>query len=45
MAIAKVFRSGNSQTVRLPKQYRFNAKELEIFRCGDEIVPREKPVQ
>ncbi len=42
MAIAKVFRSGNSQTVRLPKQYRFNAKELEIFRCGDEIVPREK---
>jgi antitoxin VapB len=42
MATAKVFRSGNSQAVRLPKQYRFNAKEVEIFRRGDEIVLREK---
>jgi antitoxin VapB len=42
MATAKVFRSGNSQAVRLPKQYRFNAKEVEIFRRRDEIVLREK---
>jgi antitoxin VapB len=43
MAIAKVFQSGNSQAVRLPKQFRFMSDEVEIFRRGDEIVLREKP--
>jgi antitoxin VapB len=43
MAIAKVFQSGNSQAVRLPKQFRFTSDEVEIFRRGDEIVLREKP--
>jgi antitoxin VapB len=43
MAIAKVFRSGNSQAVRLPKQFRLISDEVEIFRRGDEIVLREKP--
>jgi len=42
MPTAKVFRSGNSQAVRLPKQFRVNTKEVEIFRRGDEIVLREK---
>jgi len=42
MATARVFRSGNSQAVRLPKQFRFSGKEVEIFRRGDEIVLREK---
>ena len=42
MLTAKVFRSGNSQAVRLPKQYRLKAKKVEIFRRGDEIVLREK---
>lgn len=42
MATAKVFRSGNSQAVRLPKQFRVASKEVEIFRRGDEIVLREK---
>jgi antitoxin VapB len=42
MATAKVFRSGNSQAVRLPKQYRLKSKEVEIYRRGDEIVLREK---
>ncbi|HKW19134.1 MAG TPA: type II toxin-antitoxin system VapB family antitoxin [Terriglobales bacterium] len=42
MAIAKVFRSGNSQAVRLPKQFRFKSKEVEIFRRGEEIVLRER---
>lgn len=40
---AKVFRSGNSQAVRLPKAFRFDADEVEIFRRGDEVVLREKP--
>ena len=43
MGTARVFRSGNSQAVRLPKQFRFKSKEVEIFRRGDEIVLREKP--
>jgi antitoxin VapB len=42
MATARVFRSGNSQAVRLPKQFRFAGEEVEIFRRGDEIVLREK---
>ena len=41
--IAKVFQSGNSQAVRLPKEFRFNTKEVQIFRRGDDIVMREKP--
>jgi antitoxin VapB len=40
---ARVFRSGNSQAVRLPKQFRFKSKEVEIFRRGDEVVLREIP--
>jgi antitoxin VapB len=43
MNTAKVFRSGNSQAVRLPKEFRFEAKEVEVFRRGDEVVLREKP--
>ena len=42
MATARVFRSGNSQAVRLPKEYRLKGAEVEIFRRGDEIVLREK---
>lgn len=43
MPTAKVFRSGNSQAVRLPKQFRLRSQEVEIFRRGDELVLREKP--
>ena len=42
MSTARVFRSGNSQAVRLPKQFRFKGKEVEIFRRGNEVVLREK---
>jgi antitoxin VapB len=42
MGIAKVFQSGNSQAVRLPKEFRFEGKEVEIFRRGDEVVLRER---
>jgi antitoxin VapB len=42
MATARVFKSGNSQAVRLPKEFRFRGKEVEIFRRGDEVVLREK---
>ena len=43
MATAKVFQSGNSQAVRLPKEFRVASDEVEIFRRGDEIVLRERP--
>lgn len=42
MSTARVFKSGNSQAVRLPKKFRFNTKDVEIFRRGDEIVLREQ---
>jgi len=42
MAKARVFKSGNSQAVRLPKEFRFSGEEVEIFRRGDEVVLREK---
>jgi len=42
MATARIFRSGNSQAVRLPKQFRLSGKEVEIFRRGNELVLREK---
>jgi antitoxin VapB len=41
METARVFRSGNSQAVRLPKKFRLQSKEVEIFRRGREIVLRE----
>lgn len=42
MATARVFKSGNSQAVRLPREFRVKSKELEIFRQGDDIVLRPK---
>ncbi len=37
---AKVFQSGNSQAVRLPKEFRFDVDELEITREGDAVILR-----
>ena len=38
--LAKVFRSGNSQAVRLPKDFRFDVEEVEVSREGDAVVLR-----
>lgn len=43
MKTAKIFKSGNSQAVRLPKELQFDVSEVEILRRGDEIVLRKKP--
>lgn len=40
---AKVFQSGNSQAVRLPKEFRFNVDEVEVTREGDAIILRPYP--
>ena len=42
MRTAKVFRSGNSQAVRIPVEFQFDTDEVEIFRRDDELVLRKK---
>ena len=43
MAVTTVFQSGNGQAVRLPKEFQFSTRTVEIFRRGNEVVLREKP--
>lgn len=38
MDIAKVFWSGRSQAVRLPREYRFDCEEVRIRRVGNSVV-------
>jgi antitoxin VapB len=42
-AVARVFQSGNSQAVRLPREFRVNVDELQIIRRGSDLILREKP--
>lgn len=37
-AIAKVFISGNSQAIRLPKEFRLDTAEVFIHRSGDTLI-------
>lgn len=39
---AKVFMSGRSQAIRLPKAFRFASKEVTIEREGDAVIMRPK---
>ncbi len=38
MPTAKVFWSGRSQAVRLPKEFRFRGKEVRIRRHGNAVI-------
>ena len=38
METAKVFDSGNSQAIRIPKKYKLKGKEAYITKIGDAIV-------
>ncbi|WP_397474531.1 antitoxin [Pusillimonas sp.] len=38
MDIAKIFWSGRSQAVRLPKEFRFNTDEVRIRRHGSSVI-------
>ena len=38
MIIAKVFWSGRSQAVRLPKEFRFGGKEVQVRREGKAVI-------
>lgn len=44
MAVGKVFMSGNSQAVRLPKQFRLATDEVEITQDGERLIldPKKK---
>lgn len=43
MRTAKVFRSGNSQAVRLPKDFRLNTNEVQIFERNGDLIIRPIP--
>lgn len=38
MVTAKLFRNGNSQAVRLPKEFRMPGEQVRIFRRGNQVV-------
>ncbi|MDB5552300.1 MAG: putative virulence-associated protein [Rhizobium sp.] len=38
--LARVFQSGNSQAVRLPKEFRLNVDRVEITQEGDALILR-----
>ena len=38
MNTAKLFKSGNSQAVRLPKEFRLPGERVKIFRRGNQII-------
>ena len=42
MKTAKIFRSGNSQAVRIPKEFQREGEEVEIHKRGDALVLRPK---
>lgn len=43
MPRTKVFKSGNSLAVRLPKGYMSQGQEVEVIKRGKEIIIREVP--
>lgn len=45
MNTAKLFKSGNSQAVRLPKAYNFEGREVYVNKLGRSVVliPKDDP--
>ncbi len=35
---AKIFKNGDSQAIRLPKEFRFQGKEVYIRKEGDNVI-------
>ena len=42
MEVAKVFKTGRSQAIRLPKDYRFDCQEVLIGRVGKALIITRK---
>lgn len=38
MDTAKIFKTGRSQAVRLPRRYRFSGSEVAIHKEGDRVI-------
>ena len=43
--VAKVFKNGRSQAIRIPKEYRFNTDEVYIEKVGDALIIKPKKTQ
>ena len=43
MSVAKVLRNGQSQTLSLPEDFRFDTDEVFISREGDKVILFPKP--
>ena len=41
--VAKLFRNGRSQAVRLPKEFQFQTSEVFIRKQGDEVILSARP--
>ncbi len=37
-ALAKLFKHGRSQAVRLPKEFRFDGQEVRVSKIGDRVI-------
>ena len=37
-ATAKLFKHGRSQAVRLPKEFRFEGREVRVTKVGDRVI-------
>ena len=42
MITTKVFKKGDSQAVRIPREFQFDVAEVEILKRGEEIILRKK---
>lgn len=38
MKTSRIFKNGNNQAVRIPKEYCFEEKEVYVKQCGDILV-------
>jgi antitoxin VapB len=47
MTTAKLFANGQSQAVRLPREYRFSGNEVGVARLGEMVVlfPKERNLE
>ena len=43
MQTAKIFQNGRSQAIRLPKEFRFEGKEVYIRKVGQKVILSAKP--
>jgi antitoxin VapB len=42
-SVAKIFKNGQSQAVRLPEEFRFDSDEVFISREGEKVILLPKP--